>query len=163
VQIGVNQDPPNASTSITEARRENLCERFFWACQDSNYNVLGLVYATGVLAERYEYTPYGKRTVYSRGWLLGEPWDDRQECLPHFAASTTADATVHTNEFVTKGSPTGMSMPLADLDGDGDVELLRVLLASCDAGGFVYLVAPEGCGAQSLLNCCTLGGYGPFA
>ncbi|HUU43284.1 MAG TPA: hypothetical protein VMX57_05860 [Planctomycetota bacterium] len=28
------------------------------------------------LVERYEYTPYGRRTVYSRGWLLEDINDD---------------------------------------------------------------------------------------
>ena len=54
---------------------------FYWAleyfaCQDSNYNVLGLMVGNnytadvhwpamiGDLAERYEYSPYGRRTVY---------------------------------------------------------------------------------------------------
>jgi hypothetical protein len=32
--------------------------------QDANWNVLGIVNSTGVLGERYEYTPYGQRTVY---------------------------------------------------------------------------------------------------
>mgnify|MGYP006294570813 FL=1 len=36
----------------------------FWVMQDSNYNVLGLVNNAGRLVERYEYTPYGQRTVY---------------------------------------------------------------------------------------------------
>ena len=38
----------------------------FWACQDSNYNVLGLVDSGGDLIERYEYTPYGQRTIFAR-------------------------------------------------------------------------------------------------
>ena len=32
--------------------------------QDSNFNVLGIVDATGTLVERYEYTSYGRRTVF---------------------------------------------------------------------------------------------------
>jgi RHS repeat-associated protein len=35
-----------------------------WAMQDANFNVLGIVDASGALVERYEYTPYGQRTVY---------------------------------------------------------------------------------------------------
>ena len=34
IQVGWNQDPNNASSGTTE----NKCERFFWACQDANYN-----------------------------------------------------------------------------------------------------------------------------
>ena len=44
------------------------CERPFWACQDANYNVLGLLSQAGWLTERYEYTPYGQRTIFSRNW-----------------------------------------------------------------------------------------------
>ena len=32
--------------------------------QDANYNVLGIVESDGDLKERYEYTPYGQRTIY---------------------------------------------------------------------------------------------------
>jgi hypothetical protein len=35
----------------------------YFACQDSNYNVLGVVDSSAVLKERYEYTPYGQRSV----------------------------------------------------------------------------------------------------
>jgi hypothetical protein len=68
VQVGLNQDPSNASTGTTE----NNCERFFWACQDANFNVVGLVSASGDLVERYEYTPYGRRTVFTHGWARGD-------------------------------------------------------------------------------------------
>ena len=37
----------------------------YWVCQDANYNVLGLVSSTGILKERYQYTPYGQRTGFS--------------------------------------------------------------------------------------------------
>lgn len=59
LQIGINQDPSDTAES-----NGGSCERFFWAMQDANYNVLALVNATGMLTERYEYTPYGQRTVY---------------------------------------------------------------------------------------------------
>jgi len=65
VQIAMNQDPENAGEGEYD---ENVCERFFWVMQDANYNVLGVATAAGVLIERYEYTPYGQRTVYSHGW-----------------------------------------------------------------------------------------------
>ena len=32
--------------------------------QDANYSVLGVVEDDGDLKERYEYTPYGERTIY---------------------------------------------------------------------------------------------------
>jgi len=42
----------------------------FWTMQDANYNVIGIVNATGRQVERYEYTPYGQRTVYGRQAVL---------------------------------------------------------------------------------------------
>ena len=56
VQTAVNTDPT----------ADESCEVSYWACQDANWNVLGVVDSDGVLAERYEYTPYGQRTVYMR-------------------------------------------------------------------------------------------------
>ena len=57
VQVGVNSDQSG----------DNSCDAMYWVCQDANYNVLGLVGLLDnqwVLAERYEYTPYGQRTVF---------------------------------------------------------------------------------------------------
>ena len=34
------------------------CERLYWACQDGNFNVIGLVATEGSLTERYEYTTH---------------------------------------------------------------------------------------------------------
>jgi RHS repeat-associated protein len=36
----------------------------YWALQDANYNVLGIIDSSGVLTERYQYTPYGQRKVF---------------------------------------------------------------------------------------------------
>jgi len=70
IQIGINTDPTDT---------EDNCEDFYYAAQDANYNVIGLVDQTTVkvwdvdhwdtdtvwtLVERYEYTPYGQRTVF---------------------------------------------------------------------------------------------------
>lgn len=74
-QIAVNIDPNNASVGSTT---ENVAERFFYALQDANYNVLGVIGKGGYLAERYEYTPYGQRTVYSHGVLSS---DKPNRCL----------------------------------------------------------------------------------
>ena len=68
--IAINQDPQNAYLPV--GLEENLCERFFWVLQDANYNVLGLVNAAGKLIERYEYTPYGQRTIFSHGWNIAD-------------------------------------------------------------------------------------------
>ena len=46
--------------------------RDYYACQDANYNVLGLLDADGTLIERYEYTPYGQRTVYGHDVFLAD-------------------------------------------------------------------------------------------
>ena len=56
VQTSLNDDPADST--------EQDCETVLYALQDANYNVLGLVDASGNLVERYEYTPYGERTVF---------------------------------------------------------------------------------------------------
>ncbi len=53
VQVAANSNPTTG----------NACANLFWASQDANFNVLGLVNASGSLVERYEYTPYGQRKV----------------------------------------------------------------------------------------------------
>ena len=57
VQIAINDDPDDGG--------EDDCETNLYALQDANYNVLGIVESDGDLAERYEYTPYGQRTVFT--------------------------------------------------------------------------------------------------
>jgi hypothetical protein len=54
VQTSLNSSPTTQST----------CDTPYWAMQDSNFNNLGVVNSSGVLTERYEYTPYGNRVVY---------------------------------------------------------------------------------------------------
>jgi hypothetical protein len=44
---------------------EDDCETAYYALQDANFNVLGLIDAGGELAERYEHTPYGQRTAFT--------------------------------------------------------------------------------------------------
>ena len=58
VQIAVNDDPTDAN--------EADCESFYYPMQNANFNVMGLSDANGTLVERYEYTPYGQRTVYKK-------------------------------------------------------------------------------------------------
>jgi RHS repeat-associated protein len=56
-QITVDGDPgDNVSPAPPDQVR--------WAMQDANFNVLGVVDESGVLAERYEYSPYGQRTAF---------------------------------------------------------------------------------------------------
>jgi len=54
IQVSINYGEYNAVAS-------------YWACQDANWNVLGLVNNAGMLMERYQYTPYGQRQVYTSG------------------------------------------------------------------------------------------------
>ena len=56
VRIDVNVDP-----STNEGSYVNR-----YVVQDANYNVIALADSTGQLVERYEYTPYGERTVYKQ-------------------------------------------------------------------------------------------------
>ena len=58
LEIGINTDPADG--------QEDDCEDFYYPVQDANFNVVGLVDSAGTLLERYEYTPYGERTVYGR-------------------------------------------------------------------------------------------------
>ena len=61
VQIGVNDDPADTSEGDGTQTRT---EASYWAMQGVNYHVLGLLDSGGGLVERYEYSPYRKRTVY---------------------------------------------------------------------------------------------------
>jgi len=45
-------------------------EGSYWAMQDANFNILGVVNESGRQVERYEYTPYGQRTIYGRQTVL---------------------------------------------------------------------------------------------
>ena len=70
VQIGINTDPSDSS----EGPQSNQClvEDFYWPVQDANFSCVGLVASDGTLEERYEYTPYGERTVYMRAGSADE-------------------------------------------------------------------------------------------
>lgn len=58
VAININADPSaNATTTDVD-------DHAYYALHDANYNVLAVVDDEGTLVERYEYTPYGERTVY---------------------------------------------------------------------------------------------------
>lgn len=55
VQVSLNQDPFNADSGTYT---ENVCERSYWAMQDVNFNVLGLVSRAGRLqAGRHGVSP----------------------------------------------------------------------------------------------------------
>jgi len=61
-QIGINHDPADANEG--PGGNQCLCDSFYYGLHDPMYNVIGLVNSTGALVERYEYTPYGQRTVF---------------------------------------------------------------------------------------------------
>jgi RHS repeat-associated protein len=54
LQVSINSAPSSQST----------CDTPYWVCQDANWNVLGIVDSDGIVRERYEYSPYGERTVF---------------------------------------------------------------------------------------------------
>ena len=103
-QIAINQDPDNADTG--EAT-ENLCERLFYALQDTNFNVLGILNHAGRLIEHYEYTPYGRRTIYSHDWILGD-LDGDLDCD-------------NDDEAILNSQQGSRPASMADLYGDGGV------------------------------------------
>jgi RHS repeat-associated protein len=106
-QIAINQDPENADAGTN---LENNCEQFFYALQDANYNVLGLVSSAGTLLERYEYTPYGQRTVFSHGY---SPAD--------FNHDGEVDSTDSALLFYAIAYGTEPADSIYDLSGDGEV------------------------------------------
>jgi len=57
VQTSLNDDPDDVA--------EDDCETAYFALHNTHYNVMALVDDAGELVERYEYTPYGQRTVYT--------------------------------------------------------------------------------------------------
>ena len=63
----LNQDPEN-----TGEPNGGHCERRFYVQQDTNYNVVGVTGTAGNMVERYEYTPYGERTIFSHGYKFGD-------------------------------------------------------------------------------------------
>ena len=80
IQIAHNLDWPDALPA-----QDQTCEAKYWAMQDANYNVLGIVDDEGVLVERYEYSPYGERAVYTDTGL-----SDDACLLPSIGPSTTS-------------------------------------------------------------------------
>lgn len=89
---------------------ENACEFYYYALQDANYNVLGVVTSGSWgarLVERYEYTPYGQRTVYSHGHVTSDINNDG------YVGLADSDAVLADwNQDLTGPDP-------SDLSGDG--------------------------------------------
>ena len=61
--VSLSNGPSNGEDPWGEG--EENCDAFYYAAHDANYNVIGLFESDGDLLERYEYTPYGERTVYT--------------------------------------------------------------------------------------------------
>ena len=83
----------------------------FWVLQDANFNTLGVVSRTGRLVERYEYTPYGQRTVFSHGYVPADFNDD--------GTVDSIDYTTYSNHY---GS--GTTIDEGDANGDGTVDTI---------------------------------------
>ena len=125
-QVGVNQDPANADSSFSglDTHEENEAEKYYFALQDANYNVLGVVSEAGRLVERYEYTPYGQRNVYSHAIIPGD---------------VDGDGFVGTNDLgaITGNYDQNVEGPNdADLSGDGRISSpdLQIVLANFNKG-----------------------------
>lgn len=130
IEVAVNQDPVDLSPDD-----ESDCEWRFVAVHNAQYNVLGLITApgnmangtaayghaggAGTLVEWYAYTPYGQRTVYSRGFYPGD-----------FNLNGTVDLL---EKFSAASMSSGASFTQGDADGDGDVDAADV--AVVDAWG----------------------------
>ena len=56
VQVAVNTNPGT----------DNTCDAAYYAIQNANFSLVGLTKSDGTLVERYEYTPYGQRTVFGK-------------------------------------------------------------------------------------------------
>ena len=124
VQIGINQEPSNATSGTAT---ENVCERFFWVTQDANYNVIGVFSAYGDLIERYEYTPYGQRTIFTRGWIMADFtgdgvvnggdyafWADESGTNPTSRADVVGDGVVNGGDYTVYVDHYGESLPAND-------------------------------------------------
>ena len=105
-QVAINQDPQNVTSGTTT---ENLCERFFYVLQNANFNVQAVTDTNGNLIERYEYTPYGERTLFTRNWALEDMKDDGQAGIEDL------------NLLLTRYGDTTCPASRADLTGDGAI------------------------------------------
>jgi len=85
--------------------------------QDGNFNVLGAADAWGALAERYEYTPYGRRTVYSHDWLLTDYNDDGEVDVLDQAAISN---------WLNQNSPPAPDR--LDFNGSGKVDIMELIM-----------------------------------
>ncbi|MHC4717517.1 MAG: RHS repeat-associated core domain-containing protein, partial [Planctomycetota bacterium] len=80
IQTGINQTYWDTTAPIKSYMR------YFWILQDANFNCLGAVAGNGRLVERYEYTPYGQRTVYGHTWNYYDINDDGEVGIAELSA-----------------------------------------------------------------------------
>ena len=66
LMTSLNDDPDSLS--------EQDVEEHYYILHDTSYNVIGMTDGSGVIQERYEYTPYGERQAFRDGRCLG-PFD----------------------------------------------------------------------------------------
>ena len=118
VQVQVNQDPTD--TAEDDYFYGGHCERSFWVAQDANFNVLGVLSDSGLLVERYEYTPYGQRTIFSRNWRITDLNGDG------LVDSTDLD--------IYDAEEGGDAFSIADVNGDGTVDTDDETLLNADNG-----------------------------
>ena len=115
-QVAINQDPQNVTSGTTT---ENLCERFFYVLQNANFNVQAVTDTNGNLIERYEYTPYGERTLFTRNWALEDMNDDGQAGMEDL------------NLLLLRNGDATCPASRADLNGDGAVGSGDINLLLC--------------------------------
>ena len=87
---------------------------YFYPLHDANFNVMMVVDRDGRTVERYEYTPYGERTVYSHGWHVADATRDGAVDLLDLDGITGAD-------HWKKNAPKDEAWD-DDLNGDGTVD-----------------------------------------
>lgn len=100
---------------------DNVVDRYFYALQDQQYNLMALVDERGVTIERYEYSLYGERLVYRRS--------DFNEQIMH--VDFDGDGDIDNDDYNViwphyyNGS--GYSHAEGDADGDGLVDYPELL------------------------------------
>ncbi len=104
------------------------CSRHFYALQDANFNVLGVTTHGGKLVERYEYTPYGRRDVYSLGYLRAD--------FDFDGDVDTFDYGIWQSGF---GMTEGATAADGDADGDGDVDAFDDSIRQTESGSTLAL------------------------
>ena len=96
---GIQDENELIQIGINHQNIDNTIDRKLWALTDANNSVLGIVSATGHLLERYEYTPYGARQVYSHGYVLEGDIDFDGDCDADDLALYTANSSIQDADY----------------------------------------------------------------